>query len=70
MAYRLLFTESYLRIAVRFIKRHPELKRSYANNLALQQRTFWKTLLPYGAGAPKNESGTAALRPTTKRMQE
>ena len=35
MAYRLLFTESYLRIAVRFIKRHPELKRTYAKTLAL-----------------------------------
>jgi len=35
MAYRLLFTESYLRIAVRFIKRHPELKPAYAKTLAL-----------------------------------
>ena len=35
MAYRLLFTESYLRIAVRCIKRHPELMRTYAKTLAL-----------------------------------
>jgi mRNA-degrading endonuclease YafQ of YafQ-DinJ toxin-antitoxin module len=33
--YRLLFTESYLRIAVRFLKRHPELKRAYGKTLAL-----------------------------------
>ncbi|HSV51123.1 MAG TPA: hypothetical protein VLJ57_03325 [Burkholderiaceae bacterium] len=35
MAYRLLFTDGYLRIAVRFLKRHPELKRSYGKTLAL-----------------------------------
>ena len=35
MAYRLLFTESYLRIAVHFLRRHPDLKRAYAKTLAL-----------------------------------
>ena len=35
MAYRLLLTESYLRIALRFLRRHPELKRQYGKVLAL-----------------------------------
>ena len=35
MAYQLRFTESYLRIAVRFLRRHPDLKRQYAKTLAL-----------------------------------
>jgi mRNA-degrading endonuclease YafQ of YafQ-DinJ toxin-antitoxin module len=35
MTYRLILTESYLRIAVRFLTRHPELKRQYAKTLAL-----------------------------------
>ena len=35
MPYRLLLTESYLRIAVRFLRRHPDLKRQYAKTLAL-----------------------------------
>ncbi|MEO7391919.1 MAG: hypothetical protein ABIU58_07070 [Ramlibacter sp.] len=35
MAYRLLITESYQRVAVRFLRRHPDLKRSYAKTLAL-----------------------------------
>jgi mRNA-degrading endonuclease YafQ of YafQ-DinJ toxin-antitoxin module len=35
MSYQLLLTDSYCRIAVRFIKRHPELKRAYAKTLAL-----------------------------------
>lgn len=35
MAYRLVLTESYLKIAVRFLTRHPELKRQYAKALAL-----------------------------------
>lgn len=37
MAYQLLFTESYLRIAVRFLRRRPELKRQYAKAVALLQ---------------------------------
>lgn len=35
MAYQLVLTESYLRIAVRFLARHPDLKRQYAKTLAL-----------------------------------
>jgi mRNA-degrading endonuclease YafQ of YafQ-DinJ toxin-antitoxin module len=35
MAYQLLFTESYLRVAVRFLRRHPDIKRQYAKTLAL-----------------------------------
>ena len=35
MAYQLLFTDSYLKSAVRFFKRHPELKRQYGKTLAL-----------------------------------
>lgn len=37
MAYQLLFTESYLRVAVRFLRRHPDLKRQYAKAMALLQ---------------------------------
>ncbi|MBU0590182.1 MAG: plasmid stabilization protein [Gammaproteobacteria bacterium] len=37
MPYELVFTESYLRLALRFLKRHPELKRQYAKTLALLQ---------------------------------
>ena len=35
MAYQLIFTESYFKIASRFLKRHPELKLQYAKTLAL-----------------------------------
>lgn len=35
MAYQLLLTESYLRIAVRFFRRHPDLRRQYGKTLAL-----------------------------------
>ena len=35
MPYRLQFTEGYLRIAVRFLRRHPELKGQYGKTLAL-----------------------------------
>ena len=35
MAYQLILTESYLRIALRFLRRHPDLKRQYAKTLAL-----------------------------------
>lgn len=35
MAYQLLLTESYLRIAVRFLRRHPDLRRQYGKTLAL-----------------------------------
>ena len=35
MPYRLLLTESYLKVAVRFLRRHPDLKRQYGKTLAL-----------------------------------
>jgi mRNA-degrading endonuclease YafQ of YafQ-DinJ toxin-antitoxin module len=35
MPYNLVFTEGYTRRAVRFLKRHPELKNQYAKTLAL-----------------------------------
>ena len=35
MPYQLLFTESYLRIAVRLLRRHPDLTRQYGKTLAL-----------------------------------
>jgi mRNA-degrading endonuclease YafQ of YafQ-DinJ toxin-antitoxin module len=35
MAYQLVLTESYLRIALRFLRRHPDLKRQYAKALTL-----------------------------------
>jgi mRNA-degrading endonuclease YafQ of YafQ-DinJ toxin-antitoxin module len=35
MPYQLVFTESYIRLAFRFLKRHPELVRQYAKTLAL-----------------------------------
>lgn len=35
MSYNLIFTDDYMRRAVRFLKRHPELKNQYAKTLAL-----------------------------------
>lgn len=35
MAYRLRFTEQYLRRAARFLRRHPELARQYQKTLEL-----------------------------------
>jgi toxin HigB-1 len=35
MAYALVFTEQYTRRAARFLKRHPELRRSYLKTLQL-----------------------------------
>ncbi len=35
MPYALVFTEDYMRRALRFLKRHPELKNQYAKTLAL-----------------------------------
>ena len=35
MPYRLLLTESYVKVAVRFLRRHPELMRQYGKTLAL-----------------------------------
>ena len=35
MPYQLVLTESYLKIALRFLRRHPELKQQYAKTLTL-----------------------------------
>lgn len=35
MPYKLVFTDTYMRRAVGFIKRHPELRQQYAKTLAL-----------------------------------
>ncbi len=35
MPYQLVFTDDYVRRALRFIKRHPDLKSQYAKTLAL-----------------------------------
>lgn len=35
MPYQLVFTDAYNRRALRFLKRHPELKSQYAKTLAL-----------------------------------
>ncbi len=37
MAFQLVLTDSYLRIALRFLRRHPQLKAQYAKTLALLQ---------------------------------
>jgi mRNA-degrading endonuclease YafQ of YafQ-DinJ toxin-antitoxin module len=35
MPFQLVFTDDYMRRALRFLKRHPELKNHYAKTLAL-----------------------------------
>ena len=35
MPWQLLFTESYMRAEVRFLRRHPELRRQYGKALSL-----------------------------------
>lgn len=35
MGYRIIFTERYMRIAARFLKRHPDMARAYTKTLAL-----------------------------------
>jgi mRNA-degrading endonuclease YafQ of YafQ-DinJ toxin-antitoxin module len=35
MPYKLVFTERYQKIALRFLRRHPELLRAYGKTLAL-----------------------------------
>ena len=37
MPYTIVFTERYTRIAARFLKRHPDLVRTYEKTLALLQ---------------------------------
>ena len=35
MHYQLILTESYLKFSLRFLRRHPDLKRQYGKTLAL-----------------------------------
>ena len=35
MPYQLILTDSYLKIALRFLRRHPDTRRQYAKTLAL-----------------------------------
>lgn len=35
MPYTLVFTDSYMRLALRFLRKHPELRQQYAKTLAL-----------------------------------
>jgi mRNA-degrading endonuclease YafQ of YafQ-DinJ toxin-antitoxin module len=35
MAWQLLFTESYMRVELKFLRRHPDLRRQYGKALAL-----------------------------------
>jgi mRNA-degrading endonuclease YafQ of YafQ-DinJ toxin-antitoxin module len=35
MAYKLIFTESYTRRAIRFIRKHPEMRQQYEKTLQL-----------------------------------
>ena len=55
MPYRLQFTESYLRIAVRFLGRHPDLKRQYGKTLALLEATPYHPSLRLHALAGKQQ---------------
>ncbi len=55
MAWQLRFTESYLRIAVRFLRRHPELKRQYGKTLALLEANPHHPSLRLHALAGKHE---------------
>ena len=55
MAWQLRFTESYLRIAVRFLRRHPELKRQYGKTLALLEANPRHPSLRLHALAGKHE---------------
>ena len=55
MPYQLLFTESYLRTAVRFLRRHPDLKRQYGKTLALLEANPFHPSLRLHALAGKHE---------------
>jgi toxin HigB-1 len=37
MPYTIIFTESYTRVASRFLKRHPDMARAYERTLSLLQ---------------------------------
>lgn len=55
MPYQLQFTESYLRIAVRFLRRHPEVKRQYGKTMALLEANPHHPSLRLHALAGKHE---------------
>lgn len=55
MALRLVFTETYLKIALRFLKRHLELKRQYGKTLALLEADPHHPSLRLHALAGKHE---------------
>jgi len=55
MPYQLHFTESYLRIAVRFLRRHPEVKRQYGKTLELLEANPHHPSLRLHALAGKHE---------------
>ena len=55
MPYQLQFTENYLRIAVRFLRRHPEVKRQYGKTLALLEANPHHPSLRLHALAGKHE---------------
>lgn len=55
MPYQLQFTEGYLRIAVRFLRRHPEVKRQYGKTLALLEANPHHPSLRLHALAGKHE---------------
>jgi mRNA-degrading endonuclease YafQ of YafQ-DinJ toxin-antitoxin module len=55
MPYQLVFTESYIRLAVRFLKRRPELVRQYAKMLALLEANPHHSSLRLHALAGKHQ---------------
>ena len=55
MPHQLLFTESYLRIATRFFRRHPDLKRQYGKTLALLESNPHHSSLRLHALAGKHQ---------------
>lgn len=55
MAYQLVLTESYLRIALRLLRRDPDLKRQYAKTLALLEANPHHSSLRLHALAGKHQ---------------
>lgn len=51
MSYRLVFTETYNRHALRWLKRHPDLKGQYLKTLKLfESNPFYPSLRLHGLG--------------------
>jgi proteic killer suppression protein len=55
MAWRLLFTEGYIRAEVRFLRRHPEVMKQYGKTLALLEANPHHPSLRLHALAGKHE---------------